>query len=45
MTIREKLTKKVHSAQDKVADQKRYIENYSKSSWWTNSSLLTLLKI
>lgn len=37
MTIRERLTKRVHSAQDKVSDQKRYIERYSNSSWWTNS--------
>lgn len=37
MTIRERLTKRVHQAKDKVADQKRYIENYGNSSWWTNS--------
>lgn len=37
MTIRERLTKKVHQAKDKVADQKKYIENYGNSSWWTDS--------
>lgn len=37
MTIRERLTKRVHQAEDKVADQKRYIEHYGNSSWWTDS--------